>query len=95
LNDFVCRQRRSVEIAAERMSVVVREQHQLARAHVDRIFAIHSKLHLSQSDEVRRDDMTRRNQEGPAMVRGNLPVDAPGRSELRLEENSSSQSNYA
>lgn len=62
--------------------------------HVDQLTAVDSELHVPLSDEMGRNDVTRSDEEWFANVRRDLTVDAPRRSELGLEKNTSSQANH-
>ncbi|MCY1379105.1 hypothetical protein D9M69_667950 [compost metagenome] len=76
------------------MCVVARKQNEFACPYLDGGTTVDLNLHAPSGDKVRRNDVSRCRQERLAIICRDSAVDAPGRSELRLEEDPSRQPNH-
>jgi hypothetical protein len=76
------------------LRVVVRQEHDLAGVHFDRLTAFCTQLHASGSHEMEGDHVPGCREKRPAILGRDLTADAPGCRELRLEEHSSGQAHH-
>ncbi|MNN74016.1 hypothetical protein D3C81_1901780 [compost metagenome] len=76
------------------MGVVARQQNEFACPHLDGGITVDANLHVPGGDKMRGDDMSGCRQERLAIIRRESAVDAPGRSQLRLEEDASRQPDH-
>src|SRR5690606_41388297 len=83
---FLGGDRPQARATAEHVVVVAGEQHDRVLGNLDRFGAIEHQPHAALGDEVEGDDRTRVRLHEPAVLGGDLRVDAPGGREFAVEE---------